>query len=252
VTPVLDPWLFWPLLAAAGALLALDDTSLAQTWLSQPLPAALLGGLLVGEPAAGLLPGVLVQLAVVGNMPVGASFRLDQSSAALGLVAGAVLGGWAAPARPLGAAAWTGPAAAGVGLLVVAIVLASLLGGRLVHLEWRARLGWMLDGYRSVRDGELGRLERLQARCLAVTAARGAVLTVAWTMLARAAWAAGPAAWPSPWPHPWQQTLALVPWLVPALAVGTMLERFGPRRSLPWVGGAALVGLALTWTAAGG
>ncbi len=243
MTPWLDPWLFWPLLALLGALLALDDTSVGQTWLSQPLPAALLAGVLVGEPAAGLLPGLLVQLVVVGNLPVGSSFRLDASSATLGLVTGALLAGWSAPLRPLAGAAWTGATAAGVGVIVVAAALASVAGGWLVHLERRARLGWMLDGYRSVRDGELGRLERLQARCLVVTGLRGAVLTLLWTGVASLAWDAGPAGWPPVV----VAVAALVPWFVPALAVGTLLERFGPRRTLPWVGAGTAVGLVLAW-----
>ncbi len=243
--PWLDPWLFWPLLAALGALLALDDTSLGQTWLSQPLPAAVLAGLLVGEPAAGLLPGLLVQLVVVGNLPVGSSFRLDASSATLGLVAGALLAGWAPPARPLDGAAWTGAGAAAVGALTVAAALASVAGGWLVHLERRARLGWMLDGYRSVRDGELRRLERLQVRCLVVTGLRGAGLTLLWTGVAQLAWAAGPVGWPPVL----VDVLALVPWFVPALAVGSLLERFGPRRTLPWVGAGSAAGLLLVWLA---
>jgi PTS system mannose-specific IIC component len=240
VTTPLDPALTWALLAAVGALLALDDTSVAQTWLSQPLPAAILGGLVLGDPLAGLVPGVLAQLVVVGNMPIGAALRLDASSAALGVTAGAVLVGHTAPADDL-AAAWTADGAVAAGALTVAFALLSLAGGVLVRLEYRARLGWMLDGYRSVRDGDIRRLERLQGRCLAVTAARGAVLTVLWTLLVAATWRDGPPGLPAPA----AAVLGLVPWFVPALAAGSMLERFSPRRALPWVGGAAVFALAL-------
>lgn len=40
---------WWLGLAALGALLAMDEHGLAQTWFSQPLPACLLGGLLAGD-----------------------------------------------------------------------------------------------------------------------------------------------------------------------------------------------------------
>jgi mannose/fructose/N-acetylgalactosamine-specific phosphotransferase system component IIC len=238
----------WGLLALLGALLALDEMSLAQTWLSQPLPAALLAGTVVGQPAAGVLPGILLQLVVIGNLPVGAAFRLDASSATLGLLAGALTAGGTPPAAPLAAAAWTGTAAAATGALVVGGAAASVAGGWLVHLERQARLRWMLDGYRSVRDGELDRLERLQLRCLLLTALRGAVLTVLWAGVAAVAWRGGPAAWPPSV----VAVLALVPWFVPALAAGSLLERFGPRRALPWVGAGAAAGVVVLWWQGGG
>ena len=110
MTLLAAPWWVWVGLPLLGAWLATDENSLAQTWFSQPLPAAVLVGALLGEPAAGLLPGLLMQLVVVGNLPVGASFRLDASSATVGVTAGALLAGWRPPDAPLSPAAWTGPA----------------------------------------------------------------------------------------------------------------------------------------------
>ena len=78
-------WGFWPLLVLLGMVLAMDENSLAQTWLSQPLPAGILAGCLAGDPATGALLGVLMQLVVIGNFPVGASFCLDTGSAVLGV-----------------------------------------------------------------------------------------------------------------------------------------------------------------------
>ena len=40
-------WTGLGLVAVLGGLLALDETALAQTWFSQPLPAALLTGLVL-------------------------------------------------------------------------------------------------------------------------------------------------------------------------------------------------------------
>jgi len=245
--PIGDPgWPVWLALGALGAALALDEHSLLQTWLSQPLPAVILAGLVVGDPAAGLVPGALMQLAVLGNLPVGASFRLDPGSAAVGVTAGAMLAGGRAPAVPVGLETWTGASAAALGVLVALFALASLAGGWAVHLERRLRLGWMLGGYRSARDGDLGRLERLHGRCLVVTAMRGGLLTLVWTVVVLLAWRPvldrlpGLAA----------AAFALLPLAVPALAAGTLLDRFGYRRSLPLVGVGAGVGFLVALLAA--
>jgi mannose/fructose/N-acetylgalactosamine-specific phosphotransferase system component IIC len=234
----LEPWLWWPALAGLGALVAMDEHSLAQTWLSQPLCAALLAGLLGGDPAAGLAVGLLLQLAVSGNLPVGASFPLDTGSAAIGVTCGAVLGGWRAPPSLLVRDAWQGEPAVMLGLLVTLAAALSLVGGRFVQLERRARLGWMLGGYRSVRDGDLPRLERLHGRCLVVTALRGGLLAVVWTV---AVWQL----WPrvsGGLPELPRAALGLLPLLVPVLAAGSLLERFGYRQSGRLVLGGAVIG----------
>lgn len=237
------PWTVWVGLPLLGAWLATDENSLIQTWLSQPLPAAILTGAVLGDPTAALLPGILMQLVVVGNLPVGASFRLDAASATVGVTGGALLAGWHAGGHPLATAAWTGVGGMSLGWLLVMTVLASLCGGWLVHGERRARLGWMLDGYRSVRDGDVARLERLHARCLLVTAARGAALTVVWMVLTASAWQLDPLRLPGPI----LAALGIAPLLVPALAVGSVSERFGPRRAWPLVGSGLAVGFLVAW-----
>lgn len=238
-----EPWLFWPLLALLGALLAMDENSLAQTWLSQPLPACTLAGLLAGDPVSGMLLGFMLQLVVVGNLPVGASFELDSVSAALGMTVGAVQSGWRLDALSsvLGPADGAGLAAARLGWLIVMVAAASLVGGRLVKLERGLRLGWMLDGYRSVRDGDLRRLEGLHRRSLMVTGLRGAVLTLAWALTVRLLWDLGPEYLPASV----SRALGLVPLLVPALAVGTLVDRFGLRQAWPLVAGLAVGVLVL-------
>jgi hypothetical protein len=240
----LEPWLWWPGLALLGALLALDENGLAQTWFSQPLPACLLAGLWAGEPAAGLAVGLMLQLALIGNLPVGAAFRVDTVSAGAGVTAGAILAGWQAPdLRALWAVEPAGEAAR-LGWLLAVIAVASLAGGRLVHLERRACLGRMLDGYRSVRDGDLGRLERLHGRCLLMTGLRGGLLTPAWALAIGLVWHLGP----QRLPPALGQAFGLLPLLVPLLAAGSLLERFGHRRSLPLVAACAAGGfLAARW-----
>ena len=89
-----DLWLGWFGLSLLGGLLALDETAFAQTWLAQPLPAALAAGLVLGDPVAALLPGVLMQLLVLANLPVGGTASLDATSATVGVVGGTLLAGW--------------------------------------------------------------------------------------------------------------------------------------------------------------
>lgn len=232
---------WWLGLAALGALLAMDEHGLAQTWFSQPLPACLLGGLLAGDPRAGLAAGIMLQLAVIGNLPVGATYRLDTVSAGVGVTAGAVASGWLAPSLPALWASPPGPDAQRLGWLLVLMALAGLLGGRAVHLERRACLGRMLGGYRSVRDGDLVLLEKLHDRCLLVTGLRGALLTCAWALATAAIWRLAF----SPLPDIVRQSLGLLPYLVPLLAVGSLLERYGHRHALPLVAAGAATGFVL-------
>jgi len=240
------PWSVWVGLSLLGAWLSADDTSLGQTWFSQPLPAAILTGLVLGDPGAALLPGLLLQLVVVGNLPVGASFRLDEPGATVGIVGGAMLAGWSLPTQPLTIAVWSGPVAEGLGWLLVLTVVASLAGGWVVHGERRRRLGWMLDGYRSVRDGDLARLEGLHRRCLLVTLVRGALLTAVWILVSAWSWESGG---PSRLAAPLRGALALLPLLVPMLAVASVSERFGPRRAWRLVSAGAVVGFLVAWLA---
>ena len=238
------PLVAWVGLALLGAWLATDDTSLAQTWFSQPLPAAVLAGLVLGDPGGALLPGLLLQLVVIGNLPVGASFRLDEPGATVGIVGGSLLAGWNLPAGPVALASWTGTAAQSLGWLLVLTVAASLVGGWVVHGERQRRLGWMLDGYRSVRDGDLGRLERLHRRCLLVTLLRGGLLTLIWVL---AAAGLGELGGPARLARPLREALGLLPIMVPMLAVGSLAERFGPRRAWPLVLAGAGVAFLVAW-----
>ncbi|MFN2371948.1 MAG: PTS sugar transporter subunit IIC [Candidatus Krumholzibacteriia bacterium] len=226
----------WTGFAAAvllGALLALDDTAYAQTWLSQPLPAALLTGAALGDPAAGLALGLPLQLVLVGNLPVGQGFTGDPTTATVAVTAAAVLGGVEfAPDRA---------AATAVGWLLPAVALLSAAGQHAVKLERRGNTAWMLLGHRTLRDGDLGRIGRLHLRCLAVTAARGAAVTAAALLLVLELWL------------PLLPRLtdraaaacALLPLLVPALALGALVEQYGVRRAAPWV--AAGLTTAAVW-----
>jgi mannose/fructose/N-acetylgalactosamine-specific phosphotransferase system component IIC len=239
----LELWLAWGGVALVGALLALDETSLAQTWLSQPLPAALLAGLVVGEPAAALVPGFFMQLIVLGNLPVGAASTLDATSATVGVVAGALIGGWNPPEGGSPLVAFSGEAAWPVGLQMVLMALASLAGGRLIRLQRQAHLAWKLAAYRRIRDGDFTMVDRLHRKALVVAAARGgamslliaAVVAIGWSWSGDAVPAAG------------REILARLPLVAVPLAVATLSERFGHPRAVPVLVVTVGLGLAAGW-----
>jgi mannose/fructose/N-acetylgalactosamine-specific phosphotransferase system component IIC len=227
---IADPFA-WLVVAALAAVLALDDTAFAQTWLSLPAPAGLLTGLVLGEPLIGLAVGVLCQCVMLGHLPVGVSVPLDPVTAVVGVTAGAVFADWA-PAGLFaadGAALW--------GWLLVACCLASLAGHAAITGERWLHKVWMQEGARTLRDGKVARVERLHARCLVVTGVRGALLATMWAAVTVVAWlplfGALPAAVVA--------ALALLPVAAPGLAVGTIVERFGYRAATPAV---ALWGVA--------
>ncbi len=239
----LELWTAFGGVAFIGALLALDETSLAQTWLSQPLPAALLTGLVVGEPAAALVPGFFMQLIVLGNLPVGAAATLDSTGATVGVVAGVVIGGWCPPEGASPLVAFSGEAAWPIGLQMVLMALLSLAGGRLIRLQRQAHLAWKLAAYRRIRDGDFSMVDRLHRKALVVAAARGgavslliaAVVAIAWSWSSDAMPAAG------------REILARVPLLVVPMAVASLSERFGHPRAVPVLVVAAGLGLAAGW-----
>lgn len=233
---------WWALVSAAGlcGLLALDDTAWAQTWLSQPLPTALLIGLVCGSPQTGLAIGLPLQLVMVGNLPVGQTFLGDGTVAVAAAVAAAVLGGhhldpaliYGQHGLPL------------LGWLIVGAALLSLGGHFLVVAERRAHVPLMLQGHRTLRDGDLGRIQRLHHRALLMTFLRGSLGFLLGVLLLLRVWIPLLGLMPSTL----LRACSIVVVLLPGLGVGTMVDRYGLRRSLPWVAaglalGAALVGV---------
>ena len=126
-----------------------------------------------------------------------------------------------------------------VGWTVVGVVLLSLAGHWGIRTERRLHLIWMLAGHRSLRDGDDRRIARLHWRCLAVTALRGLVLTAVWLSLLRLFWLPAAARLPTAL----VAVLQLVPWLAAGLAIGILIDRYGPRASAPWLIAGALTAL---------
>ena len=102
-------------LALLGALLGLDVVSFPQAMISRPLVASTLAGALVGDPARGLLVGVVLELFALEMLPFGASRYPEWGSASV--VGGALYG-----AQPAG----TGGALA---ISVFAALVTAAVGG---------------------------------------------------------------------------------------------------------------------------
>lgn len=230
--------LSWLALAGLAAILSIDDTAFAQTWLSLPLPAGLLTGLVLGEPVTGLIVGTLAQLATLGNLPVGRSYPAEPVAATVGVAGGAILAG----ARI--AAPWRGDGALLAGWLLAAICLASLAGRFAVQAERRAHWRWVRLSARTLVDGDLGRISRIGGFCVAVTGLRGAVLGLLWAGAVQAVWLPSLTLLPVGV----GAGVRLLPLVAIWLAVGTVIERFGPRHAAPRVVGWAVAGfLALRY-----
>lgn len=80
------------LIAAAGGLLGLDRTALGQFLVSEPIVAAPLTGWLLGDIAAGVVIGVVLEMLWVLDLPVGTFVPADSTIAAIAATAIAVLG----------------------------------------------------------------------------------------------------------------------------------------------------------------
>lgn len=87
------------LAALAGGMIGLDRTAAGQLMISQPIVAAPLTGWLLGDPAAGLVVGAVLELLWVLDMPIGTFVPADSTLAAVVATAVAVIGSGDA-ARP--------------------------------------------------------------------------------------------------------------------------------------------------------
>jgi len=224
------------LLGLLGGILALDDTALAQTWFGQPLASGILAGLICGDPWTGLAIGLPLQLVLLNNLPIGQTFTGDHVTGVVSVVGAAACGDRALTSGLLHGSV---EALAWPDWLMIAAVVISLAGHFLIQAERRAHGDWMRAGHLSLRDGSLGRLDRIHLRCLLVTMLRGMVMTVLFLALVRSLWMPlfdrlAPAV---------LQAVGMLPILLPGLGLGALWDRFGWRSSWGWV----LAGAAGGW-----
>lgn len=227
------------LLALLAGLLALDDVALGQTWFSQPLPAALLTGFFCGDPLTGLAIGLPLQLILVVNLPVGQSFTGDPSVAVVAAVGSTVLSGHSLTQTLAGVSTVE---LGFTGWMILAAGMLSALGHFVIQAERRVHVLWMLEGHKTLRDGNLGRMATLQGRCLAVTFLRGEIFAILFLLLLLKVWIPSYDLLPERIHH----TLAILPWLLPGLGLGTLIDRYGKNKAWVWVLFGVFAALVLT------
>jgi mannose/fructose/N-acetylgalactosamine-specific phosphotransferase system component IIC len=124
-------------IALLGALLGLDVVSFPQAMVSRPIVAATLAGAFIGNPPAGLLIGVVLEMIALDTLPFGASRYPEWGSA--GVVGGALFA-----AQPSGM-----PGALPASMLA-ALLTARISGWSMVVL--RRFIAWHLERTRDVLE----------------------------------------------------------------------------------------------------
>jgi mannose/fructose/N-acetylgalactosamine-specific phosphotransferase system component IIC len=164
-----------PLVLAAllvwGTVVGLDLVSVAQSMIARPVVAGAVAGLLLGDPAAGLRVGVLLELFALDVLPIGAARYPDYGPATVAAAAVAVGSPWE---LSLGLAGT-------VGLLV------SVVGGWSLQQLRRRNAEAVQRRAAALAAGESAAIRRLQYGGIARDALRSALLTAAGLL---AAWAA--------------------------------------------------------------
>jgi PTS system mannose-specific IIC component len=211
------------LLGLLGGLLALDATSFGQFMLSRPLIAAGLAGMVMGNPHAGIVVGLLLEAIHLAVLPVGAA-RYPEAGPAAVAAAGAYAG--ATTEQPVALLA-----------SVVFMLAWGWVGGRSVEAvrRWNARAAVPPGG-----PLDIATVERLHLRAIALDFVRGVGVTLTGLLILGTL----------------LETLGWIPfreqWTRPALAVSaaaalaSSLRLFGRRRMRLFVAGAA-AGAALLW-----
>lgn len=147
-----------------GALLGLDVVSFPQAMISRPIVAATLAGAFIGNPAAGLLIGVVLEMIALDTLPFGASRYPEWGSAS---VVGGSLFAAQAPSMP-GALPAT---------LLAALLTASISGWSMVVL--RRTIALRLERVRDrLEDGSRDSLLSLHLTGMSLDLLRGALVTI--------------------------------------------------------------------------
>ncbi|HEX6042585.1 PTS sugar transporter subunit IIC [Longimicrobium sp.] len=211
------------LLGLLGGVLALDATSLGQFMLSRPLIAAGLAGMVMGNPHAGIIVGLLLEAIHLAVLPVGAA-RYPEAGPAAVAAAGAYAG--AGTAKPVALLA-----------SVVFMLAWGWVGGRSVEAlrRWNARSAVPAEG-----PVDLGTLERLHARAIGLDFLRGVAVTllgllILGTLLETLGWI--------PFREQWTRPALAVS---AAAALASSLRLFG-RRRLPLFVAGGVAGALLLW-----
>ena len=151
-------------IALLGALLGLDVVSFPQAMVSRPIVAATLAGSLVGNPPAGLLIGVVLEMIALDTLPFGASRYPEWGSAA-------VVGGALFAAQPAGM-----PGALPASMLA-ALLTASISGWSMVVLR-RTIAGRLERSRDRIEGGSRDALLSLHLSGMSLDLLRGGLVTL--------------------------------------------------------------------------
>lgn len=150
--------------ALLGALLGLDVVSFPQAMISRPVVAATLAGAFIGNPPAGLIIGVVLEMIALDTLPFGASRYPEWGSAG-------VVGGTLYASQPAGM-----PGALPASLLA-ALLTASISGWSMVVL--RRRIASRLERSRDrLEAGSRDALLSLHLSGMTLDLLRGALVTL--------------------------------------------------------------------------
>ena len=149
-------------MALLGGVLGLDTVSCVQAMVSRPIVAAPIAGYLLGDPAAGMSAGVVLELISLNQLPIGANRGWDTAPASIAAAAVAAL------------------SSGGAVTLVVAVgfgVLVGWVGGWTVHLM-RHAIARLVAAGESQRPIAASVLSARHLSAMAIDFARAAVLTL--------------------------------------------------------------------------
>lgn len=158
-------------LLAWGTLVGLDLVSVAQSMIARPVVAGAVAGTLLGDPAAGLRVGVLLELFALDVLPIGAARYPDYGPATVAATAVAAGSPWE---LSLGLAGT-------VGLLV------SVVGGWSLQQLRRRNAEAVQRRTAALAAGESAAIRRLQYGGIARDAVRSALLTAVGLLAASSA-----------------------------------------------------------------
>ncbi len=158
-------------IALLGGVLGLDVVSFPQAMISRPLVAATITGVLIGQPASGLLIGATLELIALETLPFGASRYPEWGSASV--VGGAIFSSH--PSHPAGA----------MTLAMVAALATTWVGGWTMVKLRQANALWAGQRRDALEAGSRGAVISLQLLGMTADLVRGILLTaIAYLLLA--------------------------------------------------------------------
>jgi mannose/fructose/N-acetylgalactosamine-specific phosphotransferase system component IIC len=158
-------------IALLGGVLGLDVVSFPQAMVSRPLVAATITGILIGQPASGLLIGATLELIALETLPFGASRYPEWGSASV--VGGAIFSSH--PSHPAGA----------MTCAMVAALATTWVGGWTMVKLRQTNAVWAGQRRDALEAGSRGAVISLQLLGMTADLLRGAALTaVAYSLLA--------------------------------------------------------------------